>query len=112
LWVEFYFNGGFILLIVGMFALGYFLHGWDTRLDKQLSVFSMPSVLGSILPFYMFILLRGSLLQAMPYLMVTIVSWLFVRSKNKGSPRTVTPILPMPTRAKVVAPGERQSADV
>ena len=91
LWIEMFMNGGFVVLIVAMFALGYFLHAWDTRIDRQLAIFKMPTVLACIVPFYMFILLRGSLLQAMPYLMVTVVCWLFVRVRNKPPPGASRP---------------------
>jgi hypothetical protein len=107
LWIELYFNGGFLLLIIAMFALGYVLHAWDTRIDRQLAVFKMPSVLGSILPFYMFILLRGSLLQAMPYLVVTVVCWLFVRRRSRAGPRRLAPAARAPVQAGVVRAPER-----
>ena len=116
LWIEMYMNGGYVLLILGMFALGYFLHAWDTRLDMQLSVFKMPSILGSIVPFYMFILLRGSLLQAMPYLMVTVVCWLFVRAKHKRNRRRAVaypgPATAAARKARRPVPPERQPANV
>ena len=64
LWIEFYLNGGWLLLAVGMFALGFGLHRWDTRLNAQFDVDRMPGLVGCILPFYLMILLRGSLLQA------------------------------------------------
>jgi hypothetical protein len=107
LWIELYFNGGFIFLVIAMFALGYVLHAWDTRVDRQLAVFKMPSVLGSILPFYMFILLRGSLLQAMPYLVVTVVCWLFVRQRNKAGPRRLAAAPRAPAKPGVVKAPER-----
>ena len=61
LWIEFYLNGGWLLLAVGMFALGFALHRWDTRLNAQLDLDRMPGLVGCILPFYLMILLRGSL---------------------------------------------------
>lgn len=90
LWIEFYLNAGWIGLVLCMGALGYFLHRWDTKLNRDLIVFSMPSVLGCIVPFYMLILLRGSLLQAAPYLFFTVVCAVFIgaRSRPPGEPFT------------------------
>lgn len=84
-WIEMYMNGGLILVILSMFAAGYFLHSWDTRIDSQLRQFGMPSFLGTIIPFYMFILLRGSLLQAMPFLVLAVATWYFL--KTPGEPK-------------------------
>jgi hypothetical protein len=94
LWIEFFLNGGWILLVVGMCALGFFLHRWDSRLDRQLETFRMPTVLGCIVPFYLMILLRGSLIQAVPYLFFAVVVASFI---STGRPRR-------PTRQTVRAP--------
>lgn len=64
LWIELFLNGGWVLLVGGMFALGLWLHRIDTRLNQQFNTYGMPGIVGSILPFYTLILLRGSLLQA------------------------------------------------
>jgi hypothetical protein len=90
LWIEFFLNGGWVALVIGMFVLGAALHRWDTRLDRELALYSMPTVLGCILPFYMLILLRGSLLQAAPYLFFTLVCAYFVQRRPR-SYRTDTP---------------------
>jgi hypothetical protein len=90
LWIEFYLNAGWIGLIVCMGLLGYFLHRWDTKLNRDLIIFSMPSVLGSIVPFYMLILLRGSLLQAAPYLFFTVVCAIFIGARDKRPPGHAT----------------------
>lgn len=82
LWVEFYLNGGWVPLALGMFALGYGLHRWDTRMNAQFELGQIPSVLGCILPFYLMILLRGSLLQAASYLFFTLVFAAGVRQKK------------------------------
>lgn len=89
LWIEFFLNGGWIALVIGMFALGAALHRWDTRLDKELAQYSMPTILGCILPFYMLILLRGSLLQAAPYLFFTLVCAYFVQRRPEKEPDAV-----------------------
>ncbi|OBI05561.1 hypothetical protein [Mycobacterium scrofulaceum] len=85
LWVEFYLNGGWIPLAVGMFALGYGLHRWDTRMNTQFLAGQIPSVLGCILPFYLMILLRGSLLQAASYLFFILVFAAGVRQKGANT---------------------------
>lgn len=89
LWIEFYMNGGWILLVLGMFALGFGLHRWDTRLNSQIQTDGMPSLIGCILPFYMLILLRGSLLQASAFLFFIVTFSLFVRQRRriKAQPR-------------------------
>jgi hypothetical protein len=93
LWIEFYLNGGWLLLAVGMFALGFGLHRWDTRLNAQLSVQSMPAPIGCILPFYLMILLRGSLLQAISFLFCILVFTAFVSQRNNAKTRARAPSL-------------------
>jgi hypothetical protein len=85
LWVELFLNGGWLVLAVGMFVLGYGLHRWDSGLNSQFEGYGMPGVLGCILPFYMLILLRGSLLQAASFLFFILVFAAFVR---RGTPKT------------------------
>lgn len=89
LWIEFYLNGSWLLLAVGMFAMGFALHRWDTRLDADLAFYRMPGLLGCILPFYLMILLRGSLLQAASFLACVLAFSAFVsqRKKLKARPR-------------------------
>ncbi len=88
LWIEFYLNGGWVLLAVGMFALGFGLHRWDTRLDAQFDLYRMPGLLGCILPFFLMIVLRGPLLQAATYLGFILAFAAFVqRRKLKTRPR-------------------------
>ena len=98
LWIEFYLNGGWVVLAVGMFALGFGLHRWDTRLNARLDVDRIPGVIGCILPFYLMILLRGSLLQATSFLFFSLVFSAFVqRKKAKTRPRAPTvPREPLP----------------
>jgi hypothetical protein len=94
LWIEFYLNGGWLLLAVGMFALGFGLHRWDTRLNTQFNVYRMPGVLACILPFYMMILLRGSLLQATSFLFFILVFSFFVSSRMNAQTRLRAPSVP------------------
>jgi hypothetical protein len=89
LWIEFYLNGSWLLLAVGMFAMGFALHRWDTRLNAELTFYRMPGLLGCIMPFYLMILLRGSLLQAASFLACVLAFSAFVsqRKKLKARPR-------------------------
>jgi hypothetical protein len=94
LWIEFYLNGGWLLLAVGMFAVGVAVHRWDTRLEAQFSYYRMPSLLGCILPFYLMILLRGSLLQAASFLSCVVMFSVFVSQRKKLKARPRSPGLP------------------
>ncbi len=89
LWIELYLNGSWLLLAVGMFALGFAIHRWDTRLNAELNFYRMPGLLACVLPFYLMILLRGSLLQAASFLTCVVVFSAFVsqRKKLKARPR-------------------------
>jgi hypothetical protein len=82
LWIEFYLNGGWILLILGMFGLGWWLHRIDTGIERQFNTVGMPALLSCVLPFYMMILLRGSLLQAASYLFFIVLFAAFLRRSS------------------------------
>jgi hypothetical protein len=84
LWIEFYLNGGWILLILGMFGLGWWLHRIDTGIERQFNTAGMPALLSCVLPFYMMILLRGSLLQAASFLFFILLFAAFVRRPSAG----------------------------
>ena len=84
LWIEFYLNGGWILLMLGMFALGWWLHRVDTGIERQFKKVGMPALLSCVLPFYMMILLRGSLLQAASYLFFILLFTAFLRRSSAG----------------------------
>jgi hypothetical protein len=99
LWIEFYLNGGWVLLAAGMFALGFGLHRWDTRLNAQFDADRMPGLIGCVLPFYMMILLRGSLLQAAPYLFFTLVFSPFVQRKKANTQPHAPTVPPEPSPA-------------
>ncbi len=99
LWIELYLNGSWLLLAVGMFVLGYAIHRWDTRLNAELEFYRMPGLLGCILPFYLMILLRGSLLQAASFMSCVLAFSAFVsqRKKSKARPRAPAAVPePMP----------------
>ncbi|WP_286217166.1 hypothetical protein [Paraoerskovia sediminicola] len=80
LWAEALVNGGFVVVVIGFVALGMIL----ALLDEKISVALVGrgqfwSVVGAVFPFYMVILLRGSLLQATGTLVVALACTLFVR---------------------------------
>lgn len=74
---ELFVNGGWPLLAVGMFILGFALRRWDARSETYLAQFGSPTILGSIMPFYMILLWRGSLLQSAASLTICVLlAWL------------------------------------
>jgi hypothetical protein len=83
LWAEMFVNGGWPLLIVGMFAVGTLVRAQDKRIEDSLRRARAPGILACIMPFYLVILLRGSLLQAMSYLTVILVCTAFVSRWEK-----------------------------
>ncbi|MEV0672712.1 hypothetical protein [Mycobacterium sp. NPDC050441] len=82
LWTEFYLNGGWLLLILGMFGLGWWLHRIDSGIERQFTTAGMPALLNCVIPFYMMILLRGSLLQAASFLFFILLFAAFVRRRS------------------------------
>ncbi|MDQ1203277.1 oligosaccharide repeat unit polymerase [Rhodococcus sp. SORGH_AS_0303] len=84
LWAELYINGGFPILVIGMLLFGLVAGLQDRRIEISLRTARAPTVLACILPFYAIILLRGSLLQAMSYLLVIIACALFVTGTGRN----------------------------
>lgn len=64
LWSELYLVGGHLAVGAGFGALGYVVAMGDDRLVRSLSGRRRYSVAGAFMPFYLIIVLRGSLLQA------------------------------------------------
>jgi hypothetical protein len=87
LWAELFINGGWPVLMAGMFALGVIARRQDEGIELTLQRARAPGVLACIMPFYLIILLRGSLLQAMSSLLVIAACGLFVlrRSEEAGA---------------------------
>ncbi|MCM3505968.1 oligosaccharide repeat unit polymerase [Curtobacterium sp. ODYSSEY 48 V2] len=85
LWAEFFVNGGWVAVIVGMLGVGYLARLWDERLNNQIRMVSAPGIIGCILPFYSLILLRGSLLQAVASLAVVILLAAFLAPTRQHS---------------------------
>lgn len=78
LWSELYINGGWPILILGMMVVGLIAGVQDRRIERSLLHARAPTILACILPFYLIILLRGSLLQAMSFLVIIVGSAIFV----------------------------------
>lgn len=73
LWAELYINGGLILIIVGMALVGFWMISLDKRLEFAFQAGGVWCIAGAVLPFYMILVLRGSLLQAMSDLVVMVL---------------------------------------
>lgn len=85
LWSELLVNGSWLLLVVGFVIVGYVL----MRLDRRISWALLHNgrlwvIIGGVFPFYMVILLRGSLLQATGTLVVAVLSVLLIRSPSRA----------------------------
>lgn len=88
LWAELYIDGGWALLIGGMGLLGWALRRLDERSLLQAGPLEGSGVLALVLPFYLVLVLRGSLLQSMAGLAVLVVCGLFVTGRSKRQPAT------------------------
>ncbi|ROS22978.1 hypothetical protein [Cellulomonas sp. PhB150] len=84
LWAELLVNGGILLVIAGFVLLGVALGRLDRRTSHAfLNGGQLWAVVGGVFPFYMVILLRGSLLQATGTLVVAIACTVFVRRSTR-----------------------------
>ncbi|NVN00099.1 oligosaccharide repeat unit polymerase [Arthrobacter sp. SDTb3-6] len=80
IWSELFINGGWVALVIGMFLIGYYLRRLDQKTEIALVSSAGLPILASILPFYLLIILRGSLLNAASYFLVIILcSWFVTR---------------------------------
>ena len=83
LWSELFINFGWVGLVIGMLAVGFLLRRLDYHAEMALQISPLPGVMACITPFYLLILLRGSLLQAMVTLFVIVaVSWFVTRPER------------------------------
>lgn len=82
LWSELYINGGWTLLVPGMLVLGVIVGRADRGSEAILASTKYPSLIACIVPFYLLIVLRGSLLQSVAFMAVIVVACLFVRDNN------------------------------
>ncbi|WP_417234441.1 hypothetical protein [Arthrobacter sp.] len=83
LWAEALINGGILVLVVAFLILGALLFRLDRRLPRSLAEKGVMSVAGAVLPAYMIILLRGSLLQATGLFAVIVCSLLAIGIGSK-----------------------------
>ena len=88
LFAELFINGGWATLVIGMFILGWWLRRWDDSADLVMRRNHVPSVIATIAPFYMLIMLRGSLLQSMDVLVLILVFGWFIRRPQRSRFRT------------------------
>lgn len=82
IWSELFMNSGWFLLVPGMVLLGFALRRADSRSESQLALGIAPSALSSVVPFYLLLVYRGSLLQAMAYLVVILALGFWVRRRE------------------------------
>lgn len=87
IWSELFINGGWLALVVGMIGLGWLVRSRDNGIERSLQNARAPGIIDCVLPFYLMILLRGSLLQAMSYLIVIVGSTIFVSRWKRVTPR-------------------------
>jgi hypothetical protein len=83
LWAEGYINFGIIGVVVLFFVFGVLVQRLDSQGAAALRLGGALALPASILPFYVFILLRGSLLQATGSLVVMIGSMWFIRTRDR-----------------------------
>lgn len=81
LWAEFFVDGGWLGLIIGMGAFGALIRRLDLR-----ALGPYRSTLAAVVPFYLIIVLRGPLLQAMAGLTVLTLTGLFVSGRRGRAP--------------------------
>ena len=96
LWAEFYMIAGWFSVVVGFVALGSLFVRLDRRTSYQLLTGSAYPLGASFMAFYLFILLRGSLLQAMAIPAVFAASAWFSRPPARV-PAAVATAAPAPT---------------
>lgn len=87
LWAEFFVNGGWVAAVLGMVVFGWLIRRFDDSIIRARQMGESLSPFALILPFYLVILLRGSLLQAMVYLAIfAVFSWLVKPRSREAFP--------------------------
>lgn len=79
---ELYIDTGWIAVAVSMFAAGYLFRRWDRRSNANILANGVPTVLGCVAPFFLYLPLRGSLLTATASLAVIVATWLLVTRRQ------------------------------
>lgn len=82
LWAELYLIGGIVPVVIGFTAVGKLIRRADTGLVKRFLEQRPLTVVGSFVPFYLMILLRGSLLQAMALVVSFLAVVRFTRPRD------------------------------
>lgn len=85
MWAEALVNGGIIAVVIVFLLLGAALRAMDTRMVPAFASGGVWAIAGGILPVYMTILLRGSLLQATGALVITIASVALIAGRPKAA---------------------------
>ncbi len=83
MWTELAINFGVVGAVLGMGLLGYWFRSMDRATDAHLRVFPVPPLLAGVTTFYLLIVLRGSLLNAMSSLAVVLLASWFVTRKSR-----------------------------
>ncbi|RUL92020.1 hypothetical protein [Verrucosispora sp. FIM060022] len=109
---EFLINGGWPLLILGMFGFGWWIRRRDNRMVQLGLLGGKPSVMGWILPFYLIILLRGSLLSAAVQFSVLWVTTWFIKDRSAAGAEREGRTSRQPETATGPAPAVRQARSV
>jgi hypothetical protein len=89
MWAEALVNGGVIAVVILFVVLGVAVRAMDTKMVPAFESGGVWAITGAILPVYMTILLRGSLLQATGALIITIVAVAFVADRTAASSETI-----------------------
>lgn len=98
-WAEALVNGGVVAVVIAFLLVGLVLRAMDSRIVPALRAGGVWAIAGAILPVFMTILLRGSLLQATGPLFLTIVCILVVSgSVAPSSPGPLRAVPPSPSR--------------
>lgn len=85
IWSELLVNFGVYGTMLSFFVIGFLLRRLDLRLDLD-NGGTIWSISGAVLPLYLIILLRGSLLQATGWLVLFLLSLLLIRKRTKILP--------------------------
>jgi hypothetical protein len=82
IWAEMYINAGWLGVMIGSVLLGFVIGRLGAHLHQHDRNNTAESVILGILSFYLLIVLRGSLLQAMANLTVLVACGLFIRRRR------------------------------
>jgi hypothetical protein len=100
-WAEALVNGGVVAVVIVFLLIGLVLRAMDSRIVPALSAGGAWAVVGGILPVFMTILLRGSLLQATGALLLTVICIVWIRGSRPPSLRVPGPPAPTGSAAHV-----------